>query len=776
MQMQHPFAAGGSAVSPADGLITAVSPMPPSDGAVGLLPETNSEFYDAFSPIWELVDCDGDVPQSRSGHTCAIYKNRFVYVFGGFDGSRCFDDLYCLDLDFRAWRKIEPNGDLPTGRASHSAVSDELAGVMYIFGGSGSHFGYTNQRDLYEFNYESETWALLSNPSEDQPSARYGQSMVYYQEKLYVWGGTHGTNYPTDMHRFDVCTKQWEPVQAYGELPCGRYRHQAMVKDHTMYIVGGSGINRYGDVFTFDFPSSTWKKMHCTGTDLADGRYAHSAVLRGNFIYLYGGNDGVRHEDLLQLDLESRVWSRIQVASSVSPPGRDFHAAVLRQDAMVIFGGSSGIRRHNDTYEFRFVPRIPPCTLTRDMVALLEKSQMEEAWRAICDVVLIAGSVQLYCHAHILAVRCPRLMARVAAVAPKGTYWTMLMNPNPSIQDGLDDLLRDVVEDVGPIRVQLDCASAIAWNLLHFIYTDEPAYGNLAMIELYYLFLAGQIYDLPKLTSSCFRQLKVRMDVHSVIAILKLANTDGPLAQPVQELCKYFFMINYTKCSELEDCESLDPRQLCELMRLHNTRRTRAEADFSTDFQWASKSNSLQQDLRKLYNSAMFPDFEVVVEGEIIKVHKFFLAARCNYFASCLLTSGMVEARSSRLIIPSQSAMITSAFMAFLRFVYAGDDVLEVLIPQTAMYLVEAATFYGLSNNRLQHFCEACVKNSFNECHVLQIFEASCKLECEAIKVMALEFIVANFNRVATQSDYLRKLDKELLLAILEGLACKGTH
>ena len=71
------------------------------------------------------------------------------------------------------------------------------------------------------------------------------------------------------------------------------------------------------------------------------------------------------------------------------------------------------------------------------------------------------------------------------------------------------------------------------------------------------------------------------------------------------------------------------PRHRCRLplrrrpymrLRLHNTRRTRAEADFSTDFQWASKSNSLQQDLRKLYNSNVFPDFEVVVEGEIIKV------------------------------------------------------------------------------------------------------------------------------------------------------------
>jgi len=189
----------------------------------------------------------------------------------------------------------------------------------------------------------------------------------------------------------------------------------------------------------------------------------------------------------------------------------------------------------------------------------------------------------------------------------------------------------------------------------------------------------------------------------------------------------------------------------------------------------APEPHCLQNDLRKLVVNQVFPDFEVVVEGEIIKVHKFILAARSNYFASCLLTSGMAESRSSRLVIPSQTAMITSAFMAFLRFVYAGDDVVKVLVPQTAMYLVEAATFYGLTNNRLQHFCEGTVRQHFNERHVLQIFEASCKLEqCEAIKAMALEFIVANFHRIGTQSEYLRKLDKALLLEILDGLAARS--
>ncbi len=155
---------------------------------------------------------------------------------------------------------------------------------MYIFGGSGAHFGYTNKCDLYAFHFASQTWQLLWNPVDDTPSARYGQSMVIYNEGLYVWGGTHGTNYPTDMHRFDLCGKQWQYIMTTGDPPSGRYRHQAMVKDDEMYVVGGSGINRYGDVFSFRFSDSTWKNVVCTGADLSDGRYAHSAVLRDNYV------------------------------------------------------------------------------------------------------------------------------------------------------------------------------------------------------------------------------------------------------------------------------------------------------------------------------------------------------------------------------------------------------------------------------------------------------------------------------------------------------------
>lgn len=174
--------------------------------------------------------------------------------------------------------------------------------------------------------------------------------------------------------------------------------------------------------------------------------------------------------------------------------------------------------------------------------------------------------------------------------------------------------------------------------------------------------------------------------------------------------------------------------------------------------------------MKRLLAEEIDPDFEVVVQGEVTRVHKFALVARSRYFASCLLTSGMVEAQDGRLVIPSATAMTAGAFRAFLQFIYAGDDILNVLVPHTAMYLIEASSFYDLTNSRLKHFCELCVKDSFNEAHVLQLFEASCRLNVETVRAMALDFIVSQFSTVGRQPA-LEQLDKPLLVEILKGLA-----
>lgn len=880
-------------------------------------------------PCWEFVNVDGEVPQSRSGHTCSLHKNRFLYVFGGFDGSSCFDDLYVLDLETRRWRQIEAGGDRPSGRASHSAVTDELTGAMYIFGGSGSHFGYTNKRDLSEFCFETECWRLLSNPMEDTPSARYGQSMVAYELGLYIWGGTHGTNYPTDMYRFDLCSLQWEFVVTSGELPCGRYRHQAMVKDHLMYIVGGSGINRYGDVFTFNFLTNAWQRLLCTGTDLSDGRYAHTAVLHEGHIYLYGGNDGVRHDDLQQLDLETCIWSRVAVHGHC-PPGRDFHGAVLRKGSMVIFGGSNGMRRHNDVFEFHLTPNIPCCTLSSDMEDLFERAQVEEAVTASCDVVLLGRegpAHAIYCHSQLLKVRCPLLCTQLedrtelrsqqlevdflqempgsrrphyfkslSGVSQKSDSdsvqrmrlqrqrkrqtrpWSApsgnLTHCGEKEQETLSDVLQASVplvegsvrapsEDSRPPSVDSRRSSVCmhhggglfvmdteydppsGWNghyatvnatrlvLEHFVlylYSASTRFGQLTAYDIYQLYLTARRTEVPRLEALSLRQLQARLTTENIMAILHAASHDGHFATSVLEACKYFFLGNYEQCTDMSECESLDPKLLCELMRQHNTRMAaansvsaqftesslRSESALSSTLASVMPSPSspspqgvpprspqansrrsredqrllagrtskgpqrliippctLAQDLKRLFDEQFDTDYEVEIQEEVIEVHRFVLAARSRYFASCILTSGMSECQAGRLVIPPSTAITAESFKAFLRFIYAGDDILSVLAASTALYLHNASAFYSLTNHRLRFFCTRCVDGAFHEAHVLKLFEASSRVNIDGIQVVrkkALDYIVQHFQSVSRQP-YLEELEKCLLVDVLRGVA-----
>jgi len=297
------------------------------------------------------------------------------------------------------------------------------------------------------------------------------------------------------------------------------------------------------------------------------------------------------------------------------------------------------------------------------------------------------------------------------------------------------------------------------------------------------------------------------LGLDNVLPLLRMSTQAGLPALAVQEACKQFFLANYNQCTELRECEALDPKLLCELMRMHNSRATtvpsgaapqRAASSVlapsspqqptrmmsgeepcgrlavkdgtSGDGPVMIPPETFSQDLNRLLVEEIAPDFEVVVQSEVIRAHKFVLVARSRYFASCILTSGMVEAQAGRLVIPSNSAMTADAFRAFLRFLYAGDDILGVLVPHTAMYLVEASSFYGLTNSRLKHFCELCVKSSFNEAHVLQLFEASSRLNVEAVRTMALDFIITHFHTVCRQPA-MDQLDKPLLVDILKGLA-----
>lgn len=56
-----------------------------------------------------------------------------MYVFGGQDGKRCYNDVHILDLEVMAWKSPECTGPAPVPRSGHAAIL--IGNNLVIHGG-----------------------------------------------------------------------------------------------------------------------------------------------------------------------------------------------------------------------------------------------------------------------------------------------------------------------------------------------------------------------------------------------------------------------------------------------------------------------------------------------------------------------------------------------------------------------------------------------------------------------------------------------------------------
>lgn len=78
--------------------------------------------------------------------------------------------------------------------------------------------------------------------SGDVPMPLYGQGVVMDGKHIYSIGGTSGHEYEMDVHRLDICTRQWELLhksEGKGQEPEPRYRHEVVFYKGGIYIFGG---------------------------------------------------------------------------------------------------------------------------------------------------------------------------------------------------------------------------------------------------------------------------------------------------------------------------------------------------------------------------------------------------------------------------------------------------------------------------------------------------------------------------------------------------------
>ncbi|KAF2090070.1 hypothetical protein K490DRAFT_62943 [Saccharata proteae CBS 121410] len=253
-------------------------------------------------------------PGPRVGHASLLVGNAFI-VFGGDtkqdDGDVLDDTLYLLNTSTKQWSRALPAGPRPAGRYGHTL--NILGSKIYIFGGQveGYFFNDLVAFDLNALQVPNNRWEVLVPNSIDVgappgqfPPARTNHSVVSWNDKLYLFGGTDGLTWFSDVWCYDPRTNVWTELDCIGYIPLAREGHAAAIVNDTMYIFGGrtrEGTD-LGDLAAFRITSRRWYMFQNMGPSPSP-RSGHSMTAFGKHVVVLAGEPSSSAPDRNELSL-----------------------------------------------------------------------------------------------------------------------------------------------------------------------------------------------------------------------------------------------------------------------------------------------------------------------------------------------------------------------------------------------------------------------------------------------------------------------------------------
>jgi len=239
-------------------------------------------------------------PGPRVGHASLLVGNAFI-VYGGdtkIEETDILDEtLYLLNTSTRQWSRALPSGPRPSGRYGHSL--NIVGSKIYIFGGQveGYFMNDLCSFDLNQLQMPNNRWEVLienteaTNPAQVVvPPARTNHSVITYDDKLYLFGGTNGFQWFNDVWCYDPVTNKWSQLDCIGYIPVPREGHAAALVDDVMYVFGGrteDGTD-LGDLAAFRITSRRWYTFQNMGPSPSP-RSGHSMTAVAKSIVVVGG-------------------------------------------------------------------------------------------------------------------------------------------------------------------------------------------------------------------------------------------------------------------------------------------------------------------------------------------------------------------------------------------------------------------------------------------------------------------------------------------------------
>ncbi|KAF7458729.1 putative kelch repeat protein [Cryptosporidium felis] len=152
----------------------------------------------------------GVKPSPRACHTLTRVFGK-LYLFGGYDGGKCYNDLWVYDIAKVTWTEIEFGKYIPRHRNGHCAISSSK-GIIFF----GGHTGKEYIGDVSVFCTEKKEFHT-PKVFGICPSARKGHSLAPLDDvSVAMFGGYDGKNRSDDLFILDISelpsTIRWERV------------------------------------------------------------------------------------------------------------------------------------------------------------------------------------------------------------------------------------------------------------------------------------------------------------------------------------------------------------------------------------------------------------------------------------------------------------------------------------------------------------------------------------------------------------------------------------
>jgi len=335
---------------------------------------------------WKAIHQTGQIPCERSGHG-VVLVNKTVFLFGGYGGIDPIhlSDLHCFDMEQRRWSRVRDSGTVPCPRTAFAMCWDQRSSI-FLMGGTDHDLQGLADQEVYEYSINSRQWQRMPTLNRGILELRYfGRSAnCYYNSILFFGGGVKGGRFTNELLKLDLETRRWDRLETFGQLPCARYKHQTLLLEDKLCIIGGGCYlppQEEIDVYILCLKTLEWTYIQTTG-DIPEGRAAHTCEYdaQENAAYCWGGFNKslVPLQDLYKLDLNTYTWTLLSTKQNKDvPPCRSFHASCFYQGALYSFNGSDGEKRYDDILRYQ-IRRSPAPLTTLSLRCLVEHLKVDE--------------------------------------------------------------------------------------------------------------------------------------------------------------------------------------------------------------------------------------------------------------------------------------------------------------------------------------------------------------------------------------------------------------